>query len=538
MSRITIACLQLEALGLSRAEEALDRALALLDAAGKNGPDLMVLPECTYPAYYLESVESISRARLRPHEEVVRLFGERARAQHSFVVAGIAQPGKSPRLLNTAYLFDPQGEVIGRYSKSFLWHFDQCWFDPGRQFPTFDLPFGRTGIFVCADGRMPEIARLLGVRGAKLMVDATAWVTSGGDRATLSNPQFEYMIPVRAVENGAWVAVAGKVGVEAESIVYCGRSCVVSPQGECVVQASTTQEEYVLAEVDLAHSTGPPVPRRPECYAILGEPVETLPVTRLLSEPIVPARASMRLGMLQLKPYPSPTAYWERVTALSEKLACQGTALILLPGIPAAHADAAAYQAEYSLKPLQDLALRLGCGLACPLISKGSNGRRRRTVYLLSKGDLMGAYHQVHLAGERWEAGDTLPVFDTPYGRIGIMQDDEGLLPEVARVLMLQGADLILWNASSSRYPLRIIARARADENKVFIALATPLEENTPTQSALVNPAGAFLATALPDLEQAIAGQVAWALARYKEMAPNTNVVLNRQPAVYGKPLT
>ena len=65
--------------------------------------------------------------------------------------------------------------MLGQYSKSFLWHFDETWFDPGREFPTFDLAFGRAGIFVCADGRMPEIARLLGAGGSRLMVDSTAW---------------------------------------------------------------------------------------------------------------------------------------------------------------------------------------------------------------------------------------------------------------------------------------------------------------------------------------------------------------------------
>jgi hypothetical protein len=59
------------------------------------------------------------------------------------------------------------------------------------------------------------------------------------------------------------------------------------------------------------------------------------------------------------------------------------------------------------------------------------------------------------------------------------------------------------------------------------------LEEGVLPHSALLSPAGAFLAAALPDIEQAIAGQVAWALARYKEMAPNTNVVLSRQPSAY-----
>ena len=344
------------------------------------------------------------------------------------------------------------------------------------------------------------------------------------------------MIPTRAIENNAWIAVANKVGLEAESVLYCGKSCIVSPQGRIVAQAGSEREEIVLAQIDLEETFGVSVRRRPECYHLLGEPTETLPVTALLSEPIVPASSTMRIGLLQLKPYASPQALLARVTALCETLVRQGAALLVLPGVPAAHTGEPAYQTEVMLQPLQDLSTRLGCGLACPLISSGTDGKRRKSVYLVSSGDVIGTYHQTHLSPEQggeWEAGGSLPVWDTPYGRIGIMLDDEGLVPEVARVLMLQGADLILWPAASSRFPLRMIARTRADENRVWVAHAAPLQGEGPASTALINPAGVPVASALPDVEHALAGQIAWALSRYKEMAPNTNVVLNRQPAAY-----
>ncbi len=48
MSRLGIAYVQLEALGLERAEEALERALQGVEEAGRHRPDLILLPECTY----------------------------------------------------------------------------------------------------------------------------------------------------------------------------------------------------------------------------------------------------------------------------------------------------------------------------------------------------------------------------------------------------------------------------------------------------------------------------------------------------------
>lgn len=537
MSKISVACVQLEALGLARAEEALERALSMIDEAGQGQPDLMVLPECTYPAYYLQSVESYYQAGLRPHEEVVRLFGERAKTHQCHLVVGLAQPGKSGRLLNSAYLFNPQGEVVGTYAKSFLWHFDQYWFDPGQQFPAFDLPFGRTGLFVCADGRMPEVVRALGLERSRLLVDATAWTTTGGDRATLTNPQFEYMMPVRAIENGAWVVVANKVGIEAESIVYCGRSCVVAPDGEHVAQASPASEEILVVQIDLARAGRLPIRRRPDCYAPLTKPTEQLPVTRLLTESLVPAETAVRVGVLQLKAYDTAEAFITRVTTLTETLVRQEAKLIVLPGVPRHKSDTPAYRAEQTLAPLQALSRQLGCSLVCPLITTESDGLRFRSVYLVDRGDIVGIYRQTHFADDEiglYGAGDELPVFETRYGRVGVMLNPEGLLPELPRTFMLQGADLIIWPSHSLPYPLRTIARSRADENKVFLALATPLEEESPPQTALINPAGGFLATALPDVEQGLAGQMALAFTRYKEMAPNTHVVFNRQPHIYG----
>ena len=45
------------------------------------------------------------------------------------------------------------------------------------------------------------------------------------------------MLAARAIENGAWVVAADKVGVEAGTIVYAGRSGVVDPAGRWRVQA-------------------------------------------------------------------------------------------------------------------------------------------------------------------------------------------------------------------------------------------------------------------------------------------------------------
>ena len=92
-----------------------------------------------------------------------------------------------------------------------------------------------------------------------------------------------------------------------------------------------------------------------------------------------------------------------------------------------------------------------------------------------------------------------------------------------------------LWIDNWYNLPLRTIGRSRADENKVFVALATPVGESAPPATALIAPSGKIMAAALPNIEQGVAGQMAWSATRLKEMAPNTNVVLNRQPASFSE---
>ncbi|GAH78102.1 unnamed protein product, partial [marine sediment metagenome] len=71
------------------------------------------------------------------------------------------------------------------------------------------------------------------------MLDLTNWVTSGFEKETLTNPQVEYMIPTRALENRVWIIAANKVGMEVKSILYCGKSAVFTPDGEVAKIASS-----------------------------------------------------------------------------------------------------------------------------------------------------------------------------------------------------------------------------------------------------------------------------------------------------------
>jgi predicted amidohydrolase len=103
----------------------------------------------------------------------------------------------------------------------------------------------------------------------------------------------------------------------------------------------------------------------------------------------------------------------------------------------------------------------------------------RNTAVLVGPDGLIGRYRKTHLpflGVDRFvQAGDDLPVFETPLGRIGIEICYDLRFPELTRSLALHGAQIV---AQPTNWPLAarsnadVLTRARAHENRIFVLTA------------------------------------------------------------------
>jgi predicted amidohydrolase len=109
--------------------------------------------------------------------------------------------------------------------------------------------------------------------------------------------------------------------------------------------------------------------------------------------------------------------------------------------------------------------------------------REGKTIYNTAAligpdGSLVGKYRKVTLPRGEIEAGITpgrdYPVFDTRFGKVGMMICYDGFFPEVARALAIKGAEVIAWPVWGCN-PL--LARARACENHVYVVSSTYTDE-------------------------------------------------------------
>ena len=99
-------------------------------------------------------------------------------------------------------------------------------------------------------------------------------------------------------------------------------------------------------------------------------------------------------------------------------------------------------------------------------------------VLLGPDGRLVGKYHKSCLPPDEAAAGvapgdGVYPVFDTRFGKVGMMVCYDGFFPEVARELSNHGAEVIAWPVWGCN---TLLARARACENHVYIVSSTYME--------------------------------------------------------------
>jgi len=191
-------------------------------------------------------------------------------------------------LRNTALIIDDQGQIVGRYDKVHPTRRElRDGVIPGSDFPVFDLAFGRVGVCICHDLSFPESTRVLGLRGAEIIVWPTYW-SGWGEELCYA------VIKSRAIDNGAWL-VNTTFGIESHKAwrpgMILGRSGVIAPDGLILSNAG----RYVgmaLCTIDLdrpriAHDFSFPgdndartsllADRRPDAYGPLIDPSLVIP---------------------------------------------------------------------------------------------------------------------------------------------------------------------------------------------------------------------------------------------------------------------
>ncbi len=218
---------------------------ARLESALRSTPlDLLVCPELATTGYlYLDREELLRVAEPVPDGPTCAALSAACRDMRASIVFGIAERAKDG-LFNSAFLLTPDGASVC-YRKAHLFDTEILVFDrAGRTPRVSEAARARVGLMVCFDWRFPEMARALALEGADVIAHPS----------NLVHPYCQDAMITRSIENRVYTVTASRTGTETVgdmTVSFTGRSQIVSPKGERLVQADGAEECVKTARVEL-----------------------------------------------------------------------------------------------------------------------------------------------------------------------------------------------------------------------------------------------------------------------------------------------
>ena len=142
------------------------------------------------------------------------------------------------RLANRGFVIDAAGAIRARYDKLHLFDVTLATGESWRESASYaagdaacvvDTPVGRLGLSICYDLRFPDLYRSLSDAGATVLVVPAAFTRPTGDA------HWHVLLRARAIEAAAYVVAAAQGGVHQDGRATYGRSLVVDPWGEVLL---------------------------------------------------------------------------------------------------------------------------------------------------------------------------------------------------------------------------------------------------------------------------------------------------------------
>lgn len=240
MNDFQIALCQMK-VGLDKTQN-VKKAVKFIRKAGEKA-DLVVLPEMFNCPYQTDQFPSYAEGA--DESPTLKAVSRAARDTEVYLVAGSIPERDQDHIYNTSFIYNPTGELIGRHRKLHLFDIDvpgQIQFKesetltPGDQVTVVDTDFGKLGVAICYDIRFPELARLMTLQGAQLLV------FPGAFNLTTGPAHWEILSRTRALDNQVYLATCSPARDEKASYVAYGHSLVADPWGEVIFQAGIGEE--------------------------------------------------------------------------------------------------------------------------------------------------------------------------------------------------------------------------------------------------------------------------------------------------------
>jgi predicted amidohydrolase len=220
-----------------------------LERAERERVEIVSFPECFLTGYPDRAEIARRDAFAVDSDKMMRLLDRTSHAAPVLIVGFNELRGDD--LYNTVVVAH-KGHILGTYSKCSAY---MPFHKQGREFPVFEHRGLRFGVVICSDGGYIEPARILAIKGAKVIFSPHFnYIGKDGLIAHFMKVRADHV--ARAVENSVYFVRGNNVSLGKEESIErydglgYGDSYIVDPHGEIVVRSRRHQEDFIFADID------------------------------------------------------------------------------------------------------------------------------------------------------------------------------------------------------------------------------------------------------------------------------------------------
>lgn len=246
-----------------------DKTIENIKKAADQGANIICLQELFKSTYFCQVAdpELFKMAEeVNENSTTVTVLRELAAELGIVLIAGLFEKRAPGVYHNAVVVIDADGSYLGKYRKMHIpeypQYYEKFYFTPGDLgYQVFETKFGKVGVLICWDQWFPEAARLTAMKGAEIIFIPTAIGYLQQEDGTVeksgAREAWETVQRGHAVANGCYLAAVNRVGYEPDpngkdGQQFWGASFISDPYGRIIKQASESEDEILIGEIDLS----------------------------------------------------------------------------------------------------------------------------------------------------------------------------------------------------------------------------------------------------------------------------------------------
>jgi len=243
-------------------EANIDKVIRMIKEAASKGAKIICTQELFSGQYFCQTIDfnkyDWAEPIPGPTSKRIQLL---AKELDVVIVCSLFEYAMDGVYFNSVVVFDADGTDLGTYRKHHIpdgpQYLEKYYFTPGDSgYKVFKSKYGNFGVLICWDEWFPEPSRILALKGADFVFYPSA-IGSEPDNPDLDTSQtWVDGVKAHGIHNNFYIAAVNRVGREYASdgsghMDFYGRSFVSDPWGNMVVTGNRTDDEVIIATLDL-----------------------------------------------------------------------------------------------------------------------------------------------------------------------------------------------------------------------------------------------------------------------------------------------